>query len=74
MNNTKILDSLYRSEINYTIQTDWDAGITVKLGDSYNGYIDEATFPHIQEGLLWLKDKAIHHFPDSEFSKKASRL
>jgi hypothetical protein len=71
MNNTKILDQLYRSEIDYKIDTHWDAGITLRLGNGYNGeYIEEATFEHIQQGLLWLKDRAIHHFPDSEFAKK----
>lgn len=69
MNNTKILDKLYQSEIDFRIDTQWSAGITARLGNGYNGeYLEQETFEHLQQAILWLKDRAVHHYPDSKFA------
>jgi hypothetical protein len=39
-----VIERLYDSEINAGLQAEWDAGITVWLGDDYNGRQVQATF------------------------------
>ena len=36
-----IIDALYQSEINCSVETFWDGGLTVKLGDDLNGVVAE---------------------------------
>ncbi len=69
----KILEDLYNSEINWSIETNWDAGITFRLGDSYNGYSTEQCVTYdFDEGVAWLKQQAIKEYPDSKFTKQAT--
>ena len=71
----KILYDLYDSEINYSISTFWDGGLTVKLGDEMNGFVDERSFQRgthekeWEEAFRWLESAACIHYPDSEFAK-----
>jgi len=65
-----ILDDLYASEINVSISWLWDDGIDVKLGDPLNGYDAEGKVSTIAEAVVWLRDQACQHYPDSEFARK----
>lgn len=67
---TEILEKLYKSEINFQIETFYDEGYTVKLGDKSNGYkavvFDRETFKEAVETLAKLASK---EYPRSEFAK-----
>ena len=39
-----IIEALYESEINSSITTFWDGGITAQLEDATNGFVAEANF------------------------------
>lgn len=57
---TEVLQRLYAAEINVSIDSDWDNGFTVGIGNRRNGY--EAT-EHFDADELhlaaqWLDDKA----------------
>ena len=65
-----ILDDLYSNEINVSISWLWDDGIDVKLGDPLNGYDAEGKVSTIAEAVVWLRDQACQHYPDSEFARK----
>jgi hypothetical protein len=63
-----ILDDLYASEINASISWVWDGGFHAVLG---NPKIDEASsLPTIRDAVLWLRDAACKHLPDSDFAQK----
>jgi hypothetical protein len=36
-----IIDAVYESEINCSVEAFWDGGLTVKLGDDLNGFVAE---------------------------------
>lgn len=38
-----VMAALYRSEINCSVSSFWDAGWEVRLGDEINGYVAETT-------------------------------
>lgn len=65
-----ILQRLYDSEINFIISCFWDGGFDVSLGDRMNGYKDETTVGTILEAEMWLRDKALEYFPETEFSQE----
>jgi hypothetical protein len=46
-----ILDDLYKSEINFKIATDWDAGWNVSLGNEYGGFVAETSVRTFDEAL-----------------------
>ncbi len=64
-----ILQRLYDSEINFQIETFWDSGFTVRLGDSLNGIKAEESVGTMEEALIWLHQQAIKYFPDSRYVK-----
>ena len=63
------LQDLYDSEINYSIETFWDGGFTVKLGDEMNGFVSSGSFDTFNECVYWLADESIKMFPNSTFAK-----
>ena len=63
------LQDLYESEINFKIETFWDDGFKVCIGDELNGYKDEALFDTFNECIIWLSEKAIEFYPNSKFAK-----
>ena len=67
-----ILNDLYASETNAAISISrlWDGGIDVKLGDPLNGYDAEAKVSTFREAVIWLRDNACSHYPDTEFARK----
>lgn len=62
----EILDELYRHEINCGIQSFWDGGWTVWLGDEQNGRKEEATIDAVDDIGKWLLDTAKKHYPNCE--------
>lgn len=67
----QVINSLYDSEINCGLQTFWDGGITVWLGDYMNGRSDETSFGRGQMGEAadWLHDAALRRYPQSDYAK-----
>jgi hypothetical protein len=66
---SKILQDLYDSEINFSIDTFWDAGFEVKLGDVTNGFKAETTVYTITEAVEWLRATAVETYPESVFAQ-----
>lgn len=64
-----ILQELYDSEINCRIETFWDAGFAVKLGDEMNGFIWDGEFRSLAAALEALTEAACDAYPDSAFAK-----
>jgi hypothetical protein len=64
------LNDLYASEINAEISWFWDDGIDVKLGDPLIGYDAEEKVATFFDAVIWLRDNACSHYPDSEFARK----
>ena len=66
-----VLDDLYKSEINFNLSIFWDAGYTITLGDSMNGFKEESpmleTLDEVSIELIRMTKK---HFPDSDFARK----
>jgi hypothetical protein len=64
-----ILSDLYASEINASISWVWDGGFYAVLG---NPKLAERKMglPTIRDAVLWLRDAACKHLPDSEFARK----
>jgi hypothetical protein len=60
---THPLQQLYDREINFKIETSFDGGFTVALGDSMNGYKVEGSVRTFDEAVEWLVDQAEVHFP-----------
>ena len=66
----QVLADLYASEINARISWLWDGGIDVALGDQLSGYVAEANVATFAEAAQWLRDRAVEHFPESEFVRR----
>ena len=68
MSPTETLQALYDSEINFRIDTFWDAGFDWSLGDQMNGWKagdNATTFAAAVEALA---AAAREHYPDSTFT------
>ena len=65
-----ILSGLSRNEINWELSFSYDEGYAVKLVDISNGFkeIGEG-FPTLIEATEWLSEKAIKHYPNSDYAK-----
>jgi hypothetical protein len=62
-----VIDALYDSEINCSVSTFWDAGITVGLGDEMNGFVAEKECRTALEGAEFLDRVAREHYPESAY-------
>ncbi len=69
----QILNELYLSEINFSIESFWHGGFHVRLGDGYNGYKDEANMETLEDAEEWLRSVAILHYPNSQFAERMRR-
>jgi hypothetical protein len=63
-----VVERLYASEINCSISTLWDGGITVKLGDELNGFMAESHCKTGAEAAAFLDRAARQHFPGSNYA------
>jgi hypothetical protein len=52
------LQALYDAEVNFAIETFWDAGFKAKLGDPMNGWKAEGEFRTLAEAADWLVAQA----------------
>ena len=65
-----ILQDLYVSEINFSIDVFWDEGFSTTLGDPVNGIIVTDMCKTISEAIEFLKYATIKYFPSSTFAIK----
>lgn len=63
-----IIEALYDSEINCSVSTFWDSGITVQLGDEMNGFVTEKECRTASEAAEFLDRAAREHFPESAYA------
>jgi hypothetical protein len=68
MNPFEQLQKLFDSEINFRIETFWDAGFRWKLGDDVNGYVAEGEAKTLEDAAWSLAGAAREHFPESQFA------
>ena len=66
-----VFQSLYDSEINFSISCFWDGGFEVKLGDELNGYVSQTRAECWDDIEPWLKSEAMLHYPESRFAKES---
>lgn len=59
------LQQLYDNEINFKIETFWDNGFNVAIGDQMNGYKAETTVETFDEAVKWLTEQADVLFPET---------
>lgn len=66
-----VIQRLYASEINCGLQSFWDGGVMVWLGDDSNGRQAAKGFgaEDLDEAAEWLDDSARLYYPDSEYAK-----
>ena len=65
-----VLQDLYDSEINVSLESFWDSGWHVRLGDEANGFLEEENFDIWGQVEPWLIEVAIKHFPQSQFAER----
>jgi hypothetical protein len=78
----RVLQGLHDSEINAGVQTFYDAGMRVWIGDEMNGIKAETVINRTPaarlkwpEGLTaasWLHETALHMYPVSKYAKEHS--
>lgn len=67
---TCVMEKLYESEINCRIESFFDAGWSVSLGDHANGFKEvEVMFYSMDAAAAWLHGAALKHYPDSDYAK-----
>ena len=69
MNMQKILEHLYRSEINARLQWQWDGGFEVALlaGFSNDEVLWEESHNELNKAVIALANAALRLYPNSEF-------
>lgn len=63
-----VLQGLYESEINASVQTFFDGGFTAKIGDDWNGWEAEETLPTMVDAEAWLDRTARELRPESLYA------
>src|SRR3954452_16596111 len=68
----RVLSELYESEINCGMDTFWDAGLNVWIGDELNGCDSEIQFNkgEFDKAAEWLEQEALRLYPDSQFAQR----
>ena len=64
-----ILQRLYDSGINASVETFWDDGFRVRLGEPLIGWLAENKVMTWKEAERWLDEQARIHFPDSDYAR-----
>lgn len=72
----RILAALYASEINVGLQSFWDAGYRVWLGDQSNGRrcVRDFAAHELQDMPQWLDEMARVHYPKSDYATRERML
>lgn len=63
------LQKIYESEINVSIETFFDDGVSVKIGDNLNGFKFRKTLKTYSEAMETIIQKVQELYPDSIYSK-----
>lgn len=74
MNLTEVLKALYASEINAGVQTFYDSGWDVWIGDVANGIRSRASCNTADVAAAWLDQEARKRYPKSEYAKQPPPL
>lgn len=67
--NKNLFDKIQDSEINFRIETFWNQGYNVFIGDELNGFKENIWCDTFQEAEAILVKLAIKYYPNSEFAK-----
>jgi hypothetical protein len=69
-----ILARIYDSEINVGLQSDWEGGFRVWLGDNWIGHIVEGWFgpEELDKVGPWLDYQTRRFYPESDYAKVSS--
>lgn len=67
----QVMTGLYSSEINFGMQSLWDTGFEVWLGDSLNGCRSVQSFGigEMETAARWLDGKAREIYPNSDYAR-----
>lgn len=65
----ELLQKLYNSEINVSLESFWDGGIQAKIGDNMNGFKSEENHATFEDAAQWCWDEAKRLYPDAEAFK-----
>jgi hypothetical protein len=67
-----VMRQLYASKINAGVQSFYDHGFEVWLGDGYNGKRAINMFPadELEVAAQWLHEAACQNYPESEYARK----
>ena len=67
----KVMLAMYDSGINCSIQTIYNIGFDISIGDYIGGHIANKIFElsEIDSAAQWLYEKSCHIFPESDFAK-----
>jgi hypothetical protein len=68
----EVLRDAYESEINISISSFWDAGWTVKIGNTYSAQVSMVQDIAIENLVRTVVQEAVRAFPKSKFSEKYS--
>ena len=63
-----VLERLYNSEINFSVETFWDGGYNWKLGDEMNGWKEHGNCDTFAELENVITEAAIRCYPGSGFA------
>lgn len=66
-----VMEALYSSEINCGMQSFWDGGFDVWIGDEVNGKREVSSGYYsgmFSEAMNWLHDAALRHYPNSVYA------
>jgi len=61
MTSIEKLKAVYDMEMNIRIESFWDGGYTIFLGDDMNGYVETKGFNDLEKGIDWLFKMAEKH-------------
>lgn len=63
------LKKIYDSEINVHLDSFWDGGWHIQVGDNMNGFHDAGYGYSIEEVIPTLKELIKQHYPQSDYAK-----
>ena len=69
-----VLQALYDSEINASVETFWDGGFLARLGDGMNGWQAVEVLPSMLDAEAWLDRRARELHPDSMYALGADEF
>lgn len=68
MDNIKMLEELYRKEVNWELSCFWGIGYIAKLGDKRNGFMYGDMFDSLDDAIIWLYNLAMSQICIGELS------